>query len=118
MDMRRRLNVALHLWGIVDGLDVKKGALVPGAPEQFYVDSGMAIDGYGREIILFAPYVLSDDDLRANQIHAPGTYPLGIAYSREPTTPPEGGYRVCDLKDQYTRLRESYRITISNDPGP
>ena len=32
LQMRRRLNLALHLWGIVDGFNVAKGELVPGRP--------------------------------------------------------------------------------------
>lgn len=117
LEMRRRLNLALHLWGIVDGLEVLKGVLTPGALEQFYVSPGMAIDAFGREIMLFAPYALSEDDLVANHINGSGNYPLWIVYHRELATPPAPGYRVCDIKDQYTRWHESYRIVLPNDPN-
>ena len=43
LEMRRRLNLALHLWGIVDGFDVAKGAPVPGAPEQFIISPGLSL---------------------------------------------------------------------------
>lgn len=118
IEMRRRLNLALHLWGIVDGLEILQGVLTPGAPAQFYISPGMAIDAYGREIFLFAPYPFSDDDFLANRITTPATYKVWIAYTREPSRPPAPGYRLCDVPDQYTRWRESYRIIISNDPGP
>jgi hypothetical protein len=118
IEMRRRLNLALHLWGIVGGMDVAKGALVPGAPEQFYISDGLAIDAFGREILLFSPYALTDDDVRKNQISASGNYKLWISYDLELTTPPTRGFGVCDLKDQYTRWRESYRVIISNDLPP
>jgi hypothetical protein len=44
--MRRRHNIAQHTWGIVHGLEVvaEEGNL--------FVQPGMAIDGYGRELIL------------------------------------------------------------------
>ena len=116
MEMRRRLNMALHLWGIVDGLEVLKGVLSPGLPEQFYISPGMAIDAYGREIVLFAPYALSDDDLVVNRVRGSGNYSIWIVYYRAPSTPPAPGYRVCDIKDQCTRWSESYRIFIPNDP--
>lgn len=116
MEMRRRLNLALHLWGIVDGLEVLKGVLTPGLPEQVYISPGMAIDAFGREFVLFAPYALSDDDLVANRISGSGNYKIWIVYRREPATPPAPGYRVCDINDQYTRWRESYAIFIPNDP--
>ena len=111
LEMRRRLNIALHLWGIVDGLDVRKGNIVPGAPDQFYITEGMAIDAYGREIVLFAPYVLSADDLGTNRV-GPGKYSLWIAYDRNPSTPPSAGYGLCDIKDQYTRWTESFKILL------
>lgn len=115
MEMRRRLNLALHLWGIVEGLDVKLGEVVAGAPDQYYISPGMAIDAYGREIFLFAPYILSEDDVTANRITLPGRYSLYISYATELATPPASGFRVCDLEDQYTRSHESYRIIISNE---
>lgn len=114
LEMRRRLN-RLHLWGIVDGLELLK---VEGPEEQFYISPGMAIDGYGREILVFAPYVLSEEDLRANRINAIGTYPIWLAYAREPSRPPAAGYRICDVKDQYTRWRESFEVVISKEGGP
>ena len=46
--LRRRHNIGHHSWGIVIGLDLvqEDGALV--------VRPGMAIDGYGRELLLAA----------------------------------------------------------------
>jgi hypothetical protein len=50
LEMRRRHNRCLHAWGVVEGLEVhKKGE------REIVVDSGMAIDGQGREIILALP---------------------------------------------------------------
>ena len=114
IEMRRRLNLALHLWGIVAGLDVKLGEVVAGAPPQYHITPGMAIDAYGREIFLFAPYILSEDDVVRNRINTPGRYSLFIEYVTDLTTPPAAGFAMCDLKDEYTRRNESYRIIISN----
>lgn len=46
--MRRRLNIANHTWGIVRGLELCWDTVVG----QFVVRPGIAIDGYGRELIL------------------------------------------------------------------
>jgi hypothetical protein len=119
MEMRRRLNLALHLWGIVQDLDVREVAGVPGMPKEFAITRGMAIDAFGREIVVGQDYVLTGDDLRRNQVQYEGRYWLSIAYRRELTTPPAPGYRLCDQKDQYTRWRESFEILITpNDPTP
>lgn len=115
LEMRRRLNLALHRWGLVDGLDVIKGELVPGAPEQFHITPGMAIDGYGREIFLPTPIVLDQDVLLDSRVNDPGTYGLWIAYHRRLATPPEAGYRLCDVADQYTRWRETCRVLIAKE---
>jgi len=114
IEMRRRLNLALHLWGIVEGLDVKLGEVVPGADPQYYISPGMAIDAYGREIFLFAPYILSEDDVTRNRIILPGRYSLFIAYATDLATPPAAGFAVCDIEDQYTRRHESYEVIISD----
>jgi hypothetical protein len=120
LEMRRRLSRALHLWGIVKGLELLRGEIVQGAPEQFYISEGMAIDAYGREIIVPAKHLLSDD-LGPNRITGAGTYSVWIGYAREPTTPPEAGYQRCDLQNQFTRWRESFEIMISSiatNPNP
>src|ERR1700739_1213897 len=58
-DMRRRHNIGHHTWGIVTGLDLIY-VPVPGDPTAvtFYIQPGMAIDGFGREIIVMAPVQL------------------------------------------------------------
>ncbi len=51
--MRRRHNISHHTWGIVSGLEIVE---VEG---NFYVQPGMAVDGYGRELILPQKQALS-----------------------------------------------------------
>jgi hypothetical protein len=53
LEMRRRLNLALHLWGIAYGLELRRGEIVPGAPEQYYISEGMAIDAYDEPGLYF-----------------------------------------------------------------
>lgn len=50
--MRRQHNRALHGWGVVEGLDVRKKS-----DHEIIVDPGSAIDNLGREIILTTPVV-------------------------------------------------------------
>ena len=58
-----------------------------------------------------------DADFRDSRISGSGTFQVWLAYASDPATPPAPGYAVCDLKGQYTRTRESYRVVISNTPG-
>jgi hypothetical protein len=120
LEMRRRLNLALHLWGIVKGLELLYGEVIQGTPDQYYVSEGMAIDAYGREIIVPAKHLLSGD-LETNQITAAGTYSVWIGYTRELTTPPQAGYQRCDATNQYTRWQESFEIILTSvtaNPNP
>jgi hypothetical protein len=120
LEMRRRLNLALHLWGIVKGLELLYGEVIQGTPYQYYVSEGMAIDAYGREIIVSAKHLLSDD-LDTNRITGAGTYSVWIGYTREQTTAPPAGFQRCDMTNQYTRWRESFEIIISSlaaNPNP
>ncbi|HKE47474.1 MAG TPA: hypothetical protein VKB52_05380 [Rhodanobacteraceae bacterium] len=124
--MRRRLNLALHLCGLVDGLEVTLGPTDPAVdadgntllPDQVYVTPGLAIDGYGREIVRFATFAIDGDVLADNKISLPGAYGVYVAYQRELGTPPDAGYRVCNAKDQYTRWFETGRIFLSSDAQP
>src|SRR5260370_35177737 len=114
IEMRRRLNLALHRWGIVQGLDIQDKPPVPGAPREATIMPGMAIDAYGREIVLFAPFALTEDYLHEKGISIKGTYDVWITYGREPATPPTPGYAVCGLTDQYTRRREVPQILVKD----
>src|SRR5262245_27117170 len=55
--MRRRHDIGLHVWGIVEGLGlaVQQGELV--------VEPGAAVDGYGRELIVPARIVVAAEVL-------------------------------------------------------
>ena len=117
IEMRRRLNIGLHTWGIVAGLDLRESETVPDIPKEFYISRGMAIDAYGRELIVPVDRTITTADLDRNRITDVGEFFLSIVYKRELITPPAAGYRVCDLKDQYTRWRESFDVLITrNDP--
>ena len=84
--VRRRHNVAEHSWGIVSGLDIgnEAGALV--------VRSGMAIDGYGRELVLADKKRLAAeafDDLGTDRLD------VWLAYDRRDTAAAPSGYSPC-----------------------
>jgi len=119
MEMRRRLNLALHRWGIVFGLQLEQYKEF--GNDYVRVLPGIAIDAHGREILLIATHTISDDDFRSNGIiRIDAKYSVWIEYSKALETPPSAGYRVCDLTNQYTRWRESATILIRNEdwPGP
>jgi hypothetical protein len=93
---RRRHNVAHHSWGIVLGLEIaqEEGALL--------VRPGLAIDGYGRELLLADKKYLhaeAFDDLGTDRLDA------WLVYSRRDGTPAPTGYGDCGSDG----ARDAYR---------
>lgn len=110
--MRRRLNVKLHLHGIVEGLILDKDAdSVPGATFHS-ISPGMAIDQLGREIVVTAPYVLREETDLSRQGLTSGRADVWLCYRETATTPPAAGYRVCNEVNQNTRWREEFEVVI------
>ena len=76
----------------------------------------MAIDGYGREIVLFVPTPL---DVSFFQPHRTVTrkWTVCLKYYEEFSQRPHSGYEQCDVPNQFGRVRESFRIILV-DPHP
>src|SRR5450759_4508489 len=110
VEMRRRLNRSLYLWGIAQGLELVQDD--QGGIKQVSINPGMAIDAFGREIYVFAPYTFGDTDIATNRINYKGTYDVWIRYKRTATTPPSAGYGVCNDQNQFTRWVESYSVVL------
>jgi hypothetical protein len=112
--MRRRLNMALHLYGIVEGLQLS--STTNAGITQVSISAGMAIDSFGREIYLLAPYTFDDiQDVQANRITAQDDYQVWIQYVRQANTPPSVGYAACNQTAETTRWQETYRIVLLNN---
>lgn len=59
--MRRRHNIAHHDWGIVSGLEL--AIKIDLGRNRLYFSAGMAIDGYGRELIVPRPRMVDQASL-------------------------------------------------------
>ncbi|HYO91740.1 MAG TPA: hypothetical protein VEQ40_08895, partial [Pyrinomonadaceae bacterium] len=109
-DMRRRHNLGQHTWGIVVGLELVEKAKEDSNGVDVYVQPGMAIDGFGREIILTEPFKLSGAQFDAfNTLKHRAVY---IAYDEEAEDRPAAGYELCDAENQFSRVRESFQILV------
>ncbi len=115
MEMRRMLNRYLHLYGIVRGLQLYQDPTAP--VNQVSILTGLAIDAFGREIYVFAPYTFGDADIRANDIRLGGNYDVWLRYNKTASTPPSAGYAQCNQTNQYTRWLESYRVVLLQSPS-
>lgn len=100
--LRRRHNLSHHSWGIVNGLAI---LMQEGLPT---VQAGMAIDGYGRELLLDSSATIERtvfDRYGTSRLDVWLEYELGSSDANAPTT-------ACDPstpRDQY-RASETARV--------
>lgn len=110
LTMRRRHNIAHHSWGIVCGLEVTVEENIP------FVMPGMAIDGYGREIILAkkVPLAVSTFDEKDTDV-----LDVLITYDRVGSDDVPKGYANCqnDNETSYYRWQER-PIIYMEKPDP
>lgn len=111
--MRRRHNVGPHTQGIVAGLELveveQEGG---GGGVDVFVLPGLAVDGFGREIVVLAPYRLEGRLFEPFRNQGDRFLPVWIAYDEELTQRPRPGFELCDEEDQFARVRETFRVVI------
>src|SRR5579859_1673647 len=135
-DMRRRHNIGQHTWGIVSGLDlvqIPNGINVPGAnpslPEvDVYIQPGMAIDTFGREIVvlnkvqltqdLFSPFVSGANPGGGLNPPSQAMY-VWLSYAQLLLQPPADPCTLSNQPNAYGRVQEAFSLTVSKDSsGP
>jgi len=105
-----------HTWGIAMGLQLKAQTNALGLVEM-YIQPGYGWDGYGRPIVLLAPYklaptlfasIVSDGSSTGQQV------PVWLRYASSETQAPRPGFAVCEPKDQNSRIQESCQVEIGD----
>ena len=108
---RRLINRVLHGAGIVYGLDV-----VAVDESSVVIQSGLALDSSGREIVVPSTQVVKLSTIRGYSDLKTSSVCLGIAYAEEKTEPV---YAVmnkdADAQErQYNHLKEGYELFLQN----
>jgi len=106
--MRRRHLVGSHSWGIVTGLALAE------APGGFAIQPGVAVDGFGRELVLRSPVLVSSRELGDLE---DGGADVWLLYGRVAATPPVRGRYGCG-PGRHSRWREQpcLRFTPVREP--
>jgi hypothetical protein len=117
-DLRRRLSLAQHTWGTFAGLEiVEQEREGDPASVDCFVMPGLAVDGFGREVVVFVPQKI--DPGAFVEAGAPaGWVPVWIRYEPELTDPARYGYELCSDPDLAYRTLETYRIEIGDQAVP
>jgi hypothetical protein len=112
---RRRHNIGQHGWGIVQGLEIlDKPKLV--------VQPGMAVDGYGRELIVAAPITipndvftqLDDDSDQTGQVQA---LDIWLVYQLAEVNVPQRGSWSCGPGKNPRSREQITRVRLTPAPG-
>ena len=106
---RRLINRVLHGVGIVYGLDV-----VAADDSSIILQSGMALDAAGREIVVPRTQVLKLSTIEGYSSLKTDTICLGIAYEEKGTEPV---YAVMDTEEdgrKYNSTKEQYRLYLQD----
>src|SRR5580658_4109921 len=108
--MRRRHNISHHTWGIVEGLEPQF------AEGSLFVTQGLAIDGFGRELVL--------EKLQTLPVQAFGDFftdelEIWMNYATTTTTPPPKGYADSETNGhgQFYRVLERPWVLLTK-PAP
>lgn len=98
IDQRRRHNISHHSWGIVTGLELvlEEGKLV--------VRPGLAVDGYGRELVLSAKKIVSVDEFTRL---ASNTLDVWLFYENTENSDAPKGYISCTESEATPNYRTS-----------
>ena len=119
-DMRRRHNLGLHVWGIVVGLELEERDPVSGGsgPVEIYIRPGMALDGFGRELVLLEPFQIPPDPRLFQGLSGVGYVPIWITYAQDSVRRPAPGWEQCLTDDQFGRVQERFRVLAGPQPSP
>ncbi len=118
LEMRRRLNMGLHLPGIVEGLEIQ--SRLESTVTTCWINPGMAVDAYGREIFVASSktFDLDDDAFKSNRINPPGDFSVWLRFRKSATGAPSIGYSTCNEKGVTTRWQESFDVVLLLQGSP
>jgi hypothetical protein len=122
-DMRRRHNLGQHTWGIVTGLDLAQapngsmdGSLTV---VDVYLQPGMAVDGFGREIVVLNQFQLSASMFAAVVPQGQGnvqnvqTMQIWIGFQQALLQPTSDSCTSMNVSNAYARIQETYTLTVT-----
>jgi hypothetical protein len=106
-DRDRRHALGQHVWGIVFGLHLLEETEADGTVACL-LTPGIAVDGYGRLIVVERPFRVPETLLR-DQIDP--LVPLWIGYEEEQVADTRPGFNdCCRSDDMFRRAREGFRL--------
>ncbi len=121
--LAQRHDLAAHTWGIAIGLTLVDTPTPDGSGAvTVSISPGYAWDGFGRPIVVLAPYQVPADLFKSIVYDGskdagvlPGRpYPLWLQYSEVPAQPPATGFSNCGATNQNSRVQETFLLLVGD----
>lgn len=105
-----RQNLGQHSWGVAIGLNLVAKAISDIAVE-YYVQPGVAIDGYGRIIVVNNPERIEPEKFVSI---SSGNVDIWLRYQESDFAAVRKGFNACSAQDQYARISERFAIEVGS----
>ena len=116
-DSLRRHLVGPHTWGIVTGLGLSTTPDSSGTGIDITIECGLAVDAFGRPIVVLDQVALPKGQFDALPYQAPAQWvDVGLRYAETMTDAPAPGFQSCAAGGDDARIVETYTIVV-NPPG-
>jgi len=121
--LAQRHNLGGHTWGIAIGLTLVETPTPDGTGAvNVTIAPGYAWDGFGRPIVVLAPFQVSADLFKSivydgSKDAGPllgRTYPVWLKYSENPMQPPATGFSNCGATGQNSRVLETFQLVVGD----
>lgn len=103
-----RENLGHHTWGIVAGLDIVSQPVTDTAVE-YFVQPGVAVDGYGRIIVVTSPARIAAEQFVSM---GSGNITVWIRYDQGEFFATRPGFQICSATDTYARMNETFALEV------
>jgi len=116
-----------HTWGIAAGLQLtEKASFAGGGQVDVYIQPGFAWDGFGRPVIVLAPYKLTGEKFKSFVYDdaTDGGNPEGrlvevwLRYVETATRAPASGFEDCSPSGNFSRVDELFRVEVGERKFP
>jgi hypothetical protein len=118
LELRRRLSLGQHAWGIFEGLDLREQPDPGSGRTNVFILPGVAIDGFGRPVLVFFPQPLDVALFQGPSFQTDEWVNVWLLYATAQTDPARLGYEQCADPSLTTRTLETFRIEVGDQPGP
>ena len=119
-----RHSLGAHTWGIAIGLQlIEKPSPAGNNAVDVFLEPGYAWDGFGRAIVVLAPYKIPaslfqnivydaaiDDHTKSGDTADGRPVKIWLRYSEQANQPPASGFEVCDSTGQTARVQETFSL--------